>query len=430
MFRHARRRGLKAGLVAGSVALVAGAVTPLLTINSAGAAPTLSFAAPVPVGTGGSEPGIVQAPDGNLFINAPDGLLANGTSPSFVFRSNALGLSWTLTPPGARSNNPGGGDSQIAVDPSTGTLSMIDLWLGSATASVSTNDANTWTSQPAGGHPVQDRPWIASAGGGTVYEATHAVPAGVVVEKSTDSGLVYGPGVLAATAADQTGCVCPPGNIIAQGAGGLLGTSDKVGVIYATSTGGINFAHSSNSGTTFTNTAVQGASNNTTNSAFPVVANGGGNRLYAVWLNETGSASQIAFSTSSDWGSTWSTPSTIVSSGTSVYPWVAANGTSVAVSLYNTATVSATPDAAPSNTHWFASALKSTDAGSTWSSLTTADPTPAKTGPVCTGGTNCSADRELGDFQTDALDSAGHVDISYVRVPSPGVEDIEFVQGT
>ncbi|HET7524154.1 MAG TPA: sialidase family protein [Acidimicrobiales bacterium] len=427
---HLARKFLVAGLIAGAAALVAVFATPLGTGGSAGAAPTLTFASPVQVGTGGSEPGIVQSPDGNLFINAPDGLLANGTSPSFVFRSNAQGLSWTLTAPGARSNNPGGGDSQIAVDPSTGTLSMIDLWLGSSTASVSTNDANSWTSQPVGGHPVQDRPWIAAAGGGIVYEATHAVPAGIVVSKSTDSGLAYGPGVLAATAADQTGCVCPPGNVIAQGGGGLLGSTDKVGVIYATSTGGINFAHSSNGGTSWTNTSVQGPTNDTTNSAFPVVANAGGNHLYAVWLNETGTASVIAFSSSSDWGNTWSAPTTVVSSGTSVYPWVAANGSTVAISLYHTATASATPDSAPAGTQWFASALKSADGGSTWSPLTTADPTPAKTGPVCTGGTNCSSDRELGDFQTDILDSAGHVDITYVRVPSAGVEDIEFVQGT
>jgi hypothetical protein len=426
----ARKRGLVPRVVTGAAVLVAATVSSLLTQTSAGAAPTLSFAAPVQVGTGGSEPGIVQSRDGNLFINAPDGLLSNGTSPSLVFKSNAQGLSWTLTPPGARANNPGGGDSQITVDPTTGTLSMIDLWLGSATASVSTNDANTWTSQPAGGHPVQDRPWIASAGGGIVYEATHAVPAGIVVEKSTNSGLAYGPGVLAATAADQTGCVCPPGNIIAQGGGGLLGMTDKVGVVYATSTGGINFAHSANGGTTWTNTSIQAASNNTTNSAFPVVANGGGSRLYATWLNETGTASVIEFSSSADWGKTWSAPATIVSSGTSVYPWVAASGTTVAVSLYNTPAASATPDAAASNAQWFESALKSTDGGTTWSSLTTADPTAAKTGPVCTGGTNCSANRELGDFQTDTLDSAGHVDLSYVRVPSAGVEDVEFVQGT
>jgi len=426
----ARKRALIASLVAGSTAVAAGSVIPFVTMSSAAAVPTLSFAGPVKVGTGGSEPGIVQSPDGNLFINAPDGLLSNGTSPSLVFRSNAAGLSWALTSPGARSNNPGGGDAQIAVDPSTGTLSMIDLWLGSATASVSSDDARTWTAQPIGGQLIQDRPWIAAAGGGIDYEATHALPAGIVVAKSTDNGLAYGPGVVAATTADQTGCVCPPGNVIAQGGGALLGTSDKVGVIYSTSTGGINFAHSSNGGTSWTNTSIQTASSSTTNSAFPVVANGGGSHLYAAWLNETGSASVIAFSTSSDWGSTWSAPTTIVSSGTSVYPWITANASTVAVSLYNTPSVSATPDAAPSNAEWFASALKSTDRGSSWSSLTTADPTSAKTGPVCTGGTNCTADRELGDFQTVILDSLGHVDVSYVRVPSANVEDIEFVQGT
>ena len=424
------RRVLLPGLLVGAAVLTASVVTTTTLSGKAAAAPTLTFAAPVAVGTGGSEPGIVQSPDGNLFINAPDGLLANGTSPSFVFRAPATGASWTQTPAGARANNPGGGDSQIAVDPATGALAMIDLWVGSATASTSTDDGNTWTSQPAGGQPAQDRPWIAAAGSGTVYEATHAEPAGVVVSKSTDGGLVYGPGVLAASAADQTGCICPPGNVIAETKSALLGTTDLVGVIYATSTGGVNFAHSSNGGTTFTNSSVQGATSNTTNSAFPVVADGGGGHLYATWLNETGRASVIAFSSSSDWGTTWSAPTTIVSSGTSVYPWVSATGSTVAVSLYNTSTSSATPDAAPAGTQWFETALKSSDGGSTWSPLTTADPTAAKTGAICTGGTNCSADRELGDFQTDLVDAAGHVDLSYVRVPSPNVEDIEFAQGT
>ena len=430
MTHHFQRRGLLTGLIVATAAATVSGIAAFGLSGQASAAPTLTFAAPVQVGTGGSEPGIVQAPDGNLFINAPDGLLANGTSPSFVFRSNAQGLAWTQTPAGARANNPGGGDAQIAIDPKTGTLSMIDLWLGSATASVSTDDANTWTSQPVGGHPIQDRPWIAAAGSGTVYEATHAEPAGIVVAKSTDSGLVYGPGVVAATVADQTGCVCPPGNIIAETKNGLLGSTDLVGVVYATSTGGVNFAHSSDGGTTWTNTAVQAASGNTTNAAFPVVADGGGGHLYATWLNETGTSSVVGFSSSSNWGSTWSAPTTIVSTGTSVYPWVAATGSSVAVSLYNTTTASATPDAAPAGTQWFETALKSADGGSTWSPLTTADPTAAKTGAICTGGTNCSADRELGDFQTDAIDSAGHVDLSYVRVPSPNVEDIQFVQGT
>ena len=46
----------------------------------------------------------------------------------------------------------------------------------------------------------------------------------------------------------------------------------------------------------------------------------------------------------------------------------------------------------------------STDGGTTFSALQSVDPTPAKTGPVCTAGINCSSDRQLGDFQQLTLD--------------------------
>ena len=148
---HLARKFLVAGLIAAAAALVAVFAAPLGTARSAGAAPTLSFAAPVLVGTGGSEPGIVQSPDGNLFINAPDGLLANGTSPSFVFRSNAQGLSWTLTPPGARSNNPGGG---VRVEAPAATL-----WSGAGQIAVGAGVARQqhgaiegWVSPAGWGH--------------------------------------------------------------------------------------------------------------------------------------------------------------------------------------------------------------------------------------------------------------------------------------
>lgn len=412
----------------GAVVAATGLLAPILSPSSAAGAQPV-FGTPVQVGTGGTEPGIVVGPNGAIYVNAPDGILSNGLSPSFVFRSTDNGATWALTPPGLRGDLPGGGDSQLLVDPVNGNLAMIDLWLGDSTASTSTNGGSTWLAEPLGGPPVQDRPWIAESSGGTVYEVTHVLPVGLIVSKSIDGGLLYTPNGVAATVDDQTGCVCPPGNIIAEGSGGLVG-SDKVGVIYATSTGGVNFARSTNGGLTFTQEAVQGASSNTTNANFPVVANGGGGHLYAVWLNETGTASVVAYSQSTDWGATWSAPVALVSAGTSVYPWVAAHGNKVAVSVYNTPAASATPDAVPATGQWFESALESTDGGATFSALTTADPVAAKMGPVCTGGANCSANRELGDFQTVTLDNSGNLDLAYDRVPSPGISNIEFVQGT
>jgi len=194
------------------------------------------FGVPVVVtGLDAGEPGIDVAPDGAIYVNAPAGLLSNlPGSPSFVFRSDDGGATWTLTPPGLRANLPGGGDSDVSIDPVTGTLYMTDLWLGSATVSRSTDRAASWLANPLQGVVVQDRQWVATAGAGNVYHATHQIPAGLVVSKSAApaDGLVYPVSTVAATPLDQTGCVCPPGNLVAEQGAGLLGSGDRVGLVF------------------------------------------------------------------------------------------------------------------------------------------------------------------------------------------------------
>jgi hypothetical protein len=198
-----------------------------------------------------------------------------------------------------------------------------------------------------------------------------------------------------------------------------------VGFVYATSTGGVNFARSTNGGLTFINVTVGPASSGTTNNAFPVVANAGGNKLAAVWLEDDGTTSSvIKFSQSSDWGATWSAPRTIVSNGASVYPWVAAQGSKIAISLYHT-TTSGISDNVAESAQWFESYLESTDGGATFSALETVDPTVVKTGPICTEGTGCSGDRELLDFQSDTIDNAGKANLVWTR-SLDGVSDTEL----
>jgi hypothetical protein len=371
------------------------------------------------------EPGIDVARDGTIYINGPTGLLSNlPGSPSDIFRSDDGGNTWTLLPAGLKANFPGGGDSDISLDPQTGAIAETDLWLGSATVSKSTDKGQTWTANPLQGVVVQDRQWVAQSGGGAVYHLTHQIPAGLVVSKSIDGGVTYPISTVAATPADQTGCICPPGTLIAEG-GGVPGLSDKVGFVYATSTGGVKFARSSNGGLTFTNVAVGPASSGDTTQEFPVVANGGGGSLAAVWLENDGtSSSVIKLSQSSDWGATWSTPRTLVSSGASVYPWVAAQGSKIAVSLYHTS-ASGTSETVPESAKWFESYLESVDGGSTFSALETVDPTVVKSGPICTEGTGCSGDRELLDFQSDTIDSAGKSNLTWTR-SIDGVSDTEI----
>ena len=119
-------------------------------------------------------------------------------------------MSWTKTPFSLRENLPGGGDSNIALDPSTGAIYMTDLWLGNSTVSTSSDKGNTWTANPLQGLPIQDRQWVATSGGGIVYHGVHQIPLGLVVSKGS-GGLVYPVSTVAATPVDQTGCICARG---------------------------------------------------------------------------------------------------------------------------------------------------------------------------------------------------------------------------
>ena len=136
---------------------------------------------------------------------------------------------------------------------------------------------------------------LAAPNGVTIIE----VPSGLVVSRAVGGVPVYPQHVIAATPLDQTGCICPPGNIIAED-GGLTG--DKVGGVYSTSVGGVGFYRSTNGGLTFTNTVPGPASSADTSAAFPVVADNGSGKLAVVWLAVQGSTSSVLFTTSSDFG--------------------------------------------------------------------------------------------------------------------------------
>jgi hypothetical protein len=407
------------------LALLAAACLALVLALPGATASATTFGSPVGVAQANTgEPGINVAGDGAIYVNAPSGLLSNlPGSPSFVWRSTDGGGSWTLLPAGMRGSFAGGGDSNVSVDPGDPkTLYMTDLWLGSDTVSVSHDQGESWTANPLSGVVVEDRQWIAAAGGNVVYHATHQIPAGLVVSKSVDGGASYPVSNVAATPVDQTGCVCPPGNLIAQGGTAPAGTGDKVGLIYSTSSGGVKFAQSANGGLTWTNNEVGPATNNDTTESFPVVANAGSNKLVAVWqevlqdANGNPKGTDILFSASNDWGSSWSAPKVLVSGGTTVYPWIDARGSKVSVSLYQTPTVAGDSQSVPDSAQWFETYLESTDGGASWSAPQTVDPAPVKTGKICTGGIGCSGNRQLLDFQSIALDGSGNPDLAYTRV--------------
>jgi hypothetical protein len=155
-----------------------------------------------------------------------------------------------------------------------------------------------------------------------------------------------------------------------------------------------------------------------------VVADAGGGHLVATWLNIQGESSSVAYSDSSDWGETWTTPRTLVSAGTSVYPWIAASGSKVAISLYRTS-AAGTPETVPDSATWFESYLESTDGGATFSEPVEVDPSlPAKVGPICLEGIECNEGRELGDFQSLAIDNQGNADLAWVHAAGEEASEV------
>jgi hypothetical protein len=405
------------------------AVAALSAAMAPNAATAAAFGTPVRVSTRAvSEPSIDVAPDGTLYINAPAGIGSKlPFSPSYIWRSADQGATWTETPFGLRADTLGGGDSDISVAPD-GKLAWTDLWLGSSTVGQSVDKAQTWTSNDLQGTLAQDRQWVAAVGGNVVYHVTHQIPGGLIVSKSVDGGVTYPVSYSAATVLDATGCICPPGNMVAEAGTQIVAgqqaasVSDKVGVAYYTSTGGVKFARSINGGLTWTQTEIKAASSLDTGKAFPVVANAGGGVLVAVWQEQGPSSSNVGFNISTNWGATWGTPQVIVSSGSSAFPWVDARNGKIGVSLYHT-TSTGLPDNMGGSTQWNESYLESTtSAPTTWTTLQDAD-TGVKSGAICTNGLNCSSGRELGDFQSIVLDSSGRPNLTYMRIggTNPGV---------
>ena len=393
-----------------ALVLVAAVGCAVLPASPATAA---TFGMPVVVtGLNLSEPGIdIDGISGAVYLTAVPGL---GT-PSHVFRSTTGGTTWFPTPAGARAALPGGAAADLTVSPVTGALAITDLWGASSTVGRSNDGGASWTAQPVQGELVQDRPWVAAAAGNVVYHATAQAAAGIVVARSADGGYTYGTRTLAVPAA-TTGCFCPSGNLVAE-------TADRIGFAYATSTGGVRFARSVDGAMTFTSAVVRHPSPYDTLAGFPVVASGGNGVLAATWTEVGSATTRIGFSRSADFGASWSVPAYVVTTGTSLHPWVDVHGSRVGISLYRTS-AAGTPGTVPANALWYESYVESFDNGASWSTPTVADPMPVKSGPICTDGGACGSDAELGDFQSMAFDVSGTPVLAYVR-SLDGAFDVE-----
>lgn len=400
------------------------------------------------------EPKVLQSTTGDLFINAPPGLLG----PSQIFRSKDGGATWTLLPlanVGSMNVTLGGGDSDLAAD-SAGNLYLVDLWVGNSSTAVSKDSGDTWTGQPFGTVPVQDRPWVSADPRpdhlGTVYSVTDQPgvalwmsmaqiagvpnPAPGVVYPASVPEVLYGP--------TTSGLPLPTRGIIgAQPAGNLV--TDMNGVtynVYADNAGvGMSVLQPGwpTSNVVPAGEFVTASGSDDAANAFPVVAVDGtaDHNVYVVWSSAVSPSKwDIKFASSTDGGKSWSKAVTL---GQGIYPWITADGPGkVDVAWYSadvpggsdSSPYGGDPNTAPAATTWDVAFARSLDATSTSPSFSTpvAAVTAVKPGVICTQGTACSGDRELGDFLSITHDSAGNAEIAYVFVPSAGQSQIFFLK--
>ena len=458
------------------------AVTPLDAASGAAAAPAgttwINHPLPPAPGTGltrneDGEPGIGVSPTGQFWtasdiapyaahdprVDPAAGLLSG--ADIWTSTDNGKTWKWVSDPFSVASNTAGlaGEDTDLAVAPEKNskgfyTVYAASLWIGSSSLAWSADGGKTWSVNPLGGVPTQDRPWLAADGPCTVYVTYHQLP-------------LFTPTV-------STYDVCTNGNVPVKNGVALdpvnstaLTTSDFPGlsnsfnkqvvdasptskfrhqlyvpmslcqvqspivpdlVTNATASSGCPsgtqylVAVSSDGGQTFTYRPVSLDPSGATLVWAATVATDAAGTVYFTWSDAKSSYLNV----SKDGGTTWSKAKRLNPTGTAaVYPTVAGGKAGrVDVAWYGThrsgnandPKVMGKPSVSDS-TPWTVQLVRSTDSGSTFASPRTVSATIHK-GVLCTGGSSCNSDGSrnlLDDFglaisPTTGLDSIAFTD--------------------
>ncbi len=277
------------------------------------------------------EPRVVHDSLGNLYAAAIQGVPGGvdvwksyDGGKTFTYLGQPDGTQVLATTGVTTGTGLGGGDEDLAVGTS-GNVYMNSLWLGSTTQASSFNGGNTWAVNPLSSDiPADDRQWIASYGGNTLYLTYKQLGAllngtvSIVVVRSDDGGLTF----------PQITQVTTPVSGVQPGDQGNIAVDPNNGNVYTvffdqTSTQ-VWIARSTDGGVTFDLKLVyQGPADTSLAHVFSAVAVDDGSNLHVVFSDGV----NTYLTTSQDMGATWSHVVRVnngASTRTAIQPWVVA----------------------------------------------------------------------------------------------------------
>jgi hypothetical protein len=462
------------------LALVALAIVVLLPSHRARAS-TAYVGGPLPPNPGlnlqrneDAEPGIAVDGSGTFWVGSNDvfndSRSAGVLSGEDVWKSTDGGKTyqWVASPFGPTSTTAGlaGEDSDIAAAPVKNAngfynIYAASLWVGSTSVAFSQDGGATWTVDPLGGIPVEDRPWIGADGPCTFYVTYHQIPlfdpvvnrynicdltqsgGGITINPDSSTQLFLNNSVPGLTNdfgkiwvdtsptsryqhtvyLPMMGCDLNGPTQIVQNAETSSGCLNKTEVFLAVSR---------DNGQTFNDYKVAEG----TNGEQPVwccnVSSDAAGTVYFVWSDNHNSYLAV----SKDAGQTWTAPVRVNRGGTAVYPTVAGGKAGVVSVAYyatsksgdsNDPTAMGDPGAAGAAVWTVQVATSKTYGQSLVSSTATS---AVHTGVLCTEGDNCSIanSRDLYDDFGAAYNGGGALSIAYTS-DQPGGTNADVFTG-
>ena len=423
---------------------------------AAATAPSRVFAAPVivdksPANSTG-EPSIDVAPDGAIYIAAPDGpgvrtpsaLGAAGVGGSLLWRSDDRGVHWKFL--GSYDVPTGGGDADVVVAPN-GTVYGSGLsYVACSTVSTSTDRGETFLPVPIAGCgqvPISnDREWNALDGNDTLFTVIGDTFGGSI---ELIRSVVDRPVVIPSQQIPLTGSTNYewPGTVVVDKHSGMTYTvwqttgdpdncdDNKCTVPASSKTPDRIMISALPRGATTAPAPIEVASRTfDTFDSFVANAVDRAGRIYVVWSERHPAQGQTwtMLASSGDAGKHWTRP-VKVNRGplTTTFAWVSAGDAGrIAVSYYGTSGGGNSPQRVDKGARWQVYSAFSTDGGKTFSEYrTTKD---MNTGRICTSGTGCSAGgRNLLDFFETAVDTHGCLVTTFTD-NSSGTPYVAFVR--